>query len=590
MFKKRKRDVNKEANSKWLKFLLSLVKDYKKPIALFTVLCLIESALEFVILFLSGCVVNAIAVLAYDSLLISIILFFVVLIVQRILFCLDYHLFVTKILCKAKIQLREKITKRVFSISSQSFTNAKTGDFINRISYVVGNLFNLIWDFIEICSFSISGILFVVYIFIQNALLGLILALILVVYLILLIVRAKIVEKKRLQYEKYKDDVTSYIGEIVMSNKDIKSLNLEKELKMKSKDIFNRESKAYKRYNNFEYVTTSLLMMIYRLLLFASVLVATYLIQGGLLTIVVFLYFLVNIDKFKEFVHSVVQIVSTKSYIKVQAQRLQEIFDTDKFKLEHFGNENFDSEFKGNVTFKNVCFAYDDDKEKNVINNMSFEIPSGKSVAFVGSSGSGKSTLISLISKLYDAKSGEILLDNKNINCLSKEAIRGNLALVNQFPYIFDASIKENLHFANANATEEDIWKVLEMANLKEFVEELPDKLDTVLGENGIKLSGGQKQRLAIARAFLKQSKVIIFDESTSSLDNFAQGVVQKSIESLHGEKTIIIVAHRLSTIKNVDTIFFVEKGAIRSSGSFDYLFKNDEKFKALFMAENINE
>ncbi len=588
MFKKKNK--TNEKNTKWLKFVLSIAKDYKKPIALFVVLILLETALDFSTLFISGNVVNAITVSDYDSLLLNIILFFAVLIVQRILYFLDFFVFKIKVVCKAKIKLRERISDRVFAISSQSFTNAKTGDFINRISYGVENLFDSIWDILEVGIWSISGFLFVIYMFIQNALLGLVIAIIVILCLIILVKSTSIVEKKNKYNEHCTDEVISYVSEVVRSDKDIKSLNLDNELKKKSKEIFYRESKSFRDYTNFKSTSISTLHIIYRILLFVSILVATYLVQGELLTMTVLIYFLVNIDSLQGFVNELAKFATDKSLVKTMSQRLDEVFDTDIYKLEHFGNENFDGEFKGNVAFKNVCFAYDDSKDKNIINNMSFEIQSGKSVAFVGSSGSGKSTLISLLSKLYDATSGEVLLDNKNINTLSKDAIRCNLALVNQFPYIFDTTIKENLHLANANATEEDIWKALEMADLKDFVEQLPDKLDTVLGENGIKLSGGQKQRLAIARAFLKQSKVIIFDESTSSLDNFAQGVVQKSIESLHGKKTVIIVAHRLSTIKNVDTIFFVENGAIRNSGPFDYLFKNDEKFKALFMAENIED
>lgn len=226
--------------------------------------------------------------------------------------------------------------------------------------------------------------------------------------------------------------------------------------------------------------------------------------------------------------------------------------------------------------------------KKMVINNMSFTIPANKTVAFVGRSGSGKSTILSLIPKLYECDKGQVMIDGVDVKELSKESLRKNISLVNQFPYIFNASIKENLLMANPTATDEMLKDALQKASLLDFVNELPKGVETVVGENGIKLSGGQKQRLAIARALLKESKIIIFDESTSSLDNFAQEDVRRSIESLQGGKTIVIVAHRLSTIRNADVIFFLDKGKIVAKGTFQQLYETNELFKNMFIAENL--
>ena len=192
------------------------------------------------------------------------------------------------------------------------------------------------------------------------------------------------------------------------------------------------------------------------------------------------------------------------------------------------------------------------------------------------------------MSKMYEAESGEVLIDGVDIKQLNKETLRSTISLVNQFPYIFDMTIKENLLLAKADATDEEIWDSIKKASLEEFVESLPRGIDTKVGESGIKLSGGQKQRLAIARALLRNSNIIIFDESTSSLDNFAQEEVKKSIDGLKGKSTIVIVAHRLSTIKNVDHIFFLDNGIIVDEGTFDELFERNEKFRAMFLAENI--
>ena len=179
------------------------------------------------------------------------------------------------------------------------------------------------------------------------------------------------------------------------------------------------------------------------------------------------------------------------------------------------------------------------------------------------------------------------MIDGINVKKLSKETLRGSISLVNQFPYIFNKSIRENLKLANNDATDKMLNKALKDASLYDFVKNLKNGLDTIVGENGVKLSGGQKQRLAIARALLKESKIILFDESTSSLDNFAQEDVRKSIEKLKN-KTVVIVAHRLSTIKNADIIFFLEKGKIIAKGTFEKLFEKNKKFREMFVAENL--
>lgn len=223
-----------------------------------------------------------------------------------------------------------------------------------------------------------------------------------------------------------------------------------------------------------------------------------------------------------------------------------------------------------------------------IFDKLSFKIEPNTTVAFVGKSGSGKSTILNLMSKMYEVDGGEILIDGVNINDLDKETLRNSISLVNQFPYIFDMTIKDNLLLAKKDATDEEIESAIERASLKEFVSSLKKGVDTKVGESGIKLSGGQKQRLAIARALLRNSPIIIFDESTSSLDNFAQEDIKKSIDNLKGKSTIVIVAHRLSTIRNVDKIFFLDNGKIEDIGTFDELFENNVKFKNMFYAENL--
>ena len=337
-------------------------------------------------------------------------------------------------------------------------------------------------------------------------------------------------------------------------------------------------------------------------------------IDKGLLTLAAFMIINSNKDSLYRIIWNTGYISNAIVDIKVSCDRMFALFDEKEFITEHFGKTNLKN-IKGNIEFKNVSYSFKEyeyeDKNKDsklkkkdkkykqsfkqklisenkVFKDLSFKIKPHTTVAFVGKSGSGKSTILNLMSKMYEVDGGEVLIDGVNINKLNKKTLRNGISLVNQFPYIFDMTIKENLLLAKGDATDKEINDAIKKASLNEFVDTLPLGIDTKVGESGIKLSGGQKQRLAIARALLRKSSIIIFDESTSSLDNFAQEEVKKSIDNLKGKSTIVIVAHRLSTIKNVDTIFFLDNGEIVDSGTFDELFERNEKFKAMFLAENI--
>ena len=324
-----------------------------------------------------------------------------------------------------------------------------------------------------------------------------------------------------------------------------------------------------------------------------------FMIDLGMLTLATFMIIYVNNSKIYELVINAGVLNEIVVETNVSLDRMRSLFDNKEFECESFGNKTL-TNVQGAIEFKNASFYYDEnktecnennecDKHKNIFNNLSFKIQPHTTVAFVGRSGSGKSTILNLISKMYTVSSGEVLIDNVNINELDKQSLRNAISLVNQFPYIFDMSIKDNLLLIKEDATDEELEKVLKDSSLYEFVKSLPYGIDTKVGEGGIKLSGGQRQRLAIARALLRKSPIIIFDESTSSLDNFAQNDIKNSIDKINGQSTIIIVAHRLSTIKNVDKIFFLDEGQIVDTGTFDELFENNIELKNVFFAENLN-
>jgi len=240
---------------------------------------------------------------------------------------------------------------------------------------------------------------------------------------------------------------------------------------------------------------------------------------------------------------------------------------------------------KGAIEFKNVSFQYEN-TERRAIKNVSMEIEGECMTAFVGQSGAGKSTIINLLPRFYDIHSGNILVDGQILKDVTLTSLRKNISLVSQDVILFDDTIKNNILYANINATENEIRKACVYAAADEFIEKLPNKYETLIGENGIRLSGGQKQRLSIARAILKESPIILLDEATSSLDADSEEIVQNAITNLTKNKTTLVIAHRLSTIHNAKKIFILKNGEIVDSGNHKFLIANCEEYKSLYQKQ----
>jgi subfamily B ATP-binding cassette protein MsbA len=268
------------------------------------------------------------------------------------------------------------------------------------------------------------------------------------------------------------------------------------------------------------------------------------------------------------------------------AKRIYEIIDQ---KNEIFNDENAPSLKLKNATleFKNISFTYPDGT--HALKNLSAKIEGGKKVGLVGISGSGKTTFLNLIPRFFNLKHGTILIDDQNINNINLNSLRKEISIVSQDVILFDDTIRSNILYGNASASNDEIINACKFAAAQDFVEKLPNKYETIIGENGIKLSGGQKQRLSIARAILKDSPIILLDEATSSLDSESEAVIQKAIENLTKNKTTIIIAHRLSTIMNCDKILVFDSGQIVDEGSHEFLVKNSSIYKNLYEKQIIN-
>lgn len=239
---------------------------------------------------------------------------------------------------------------------------------------------------------------------------------------------------------------------------------------------------------------------------------------------------------------------------------------------------------KGNIVFQNVSFNYDN--KKSILSNLNLEVKEGKNLAFVGPSGGGKTTLCHLIPRFYEATEGNILVDGKNIKNVTLKSLRKNIGIVQQEVFLFGGTIKENILYGNSEANDEEIIEAAKNANIHDFIMNLPEGYDTYVGERGIKLSGGQKQRISIARVFLKNPPILILDEATSALDNATELIIQKSLEKLSRGRTTIVVAHRLSTIKNADEIIVLTNKGIEEKGSHEELINKEGIYAKLYNAQ----
>ena len=410
-------------------------------------------------------------------------------------------------------------------------------------------------------------------------------------YIVIMITTIFIVEKKRITivnqkdkaYRKEHEKLSGFVGELVHGAHDIKMLNAEKSfIKELGKRITHLNQEKYNMNSinrNYQFITGTLRDLFDAGSIFTSIL----LIAQGNLTIANALVVNNYMGNLASIVFYISEFLEKVKDFNLSSERIFSIIDSKEFPKEKFGKKQL-KKIHGDFEFKNVCFGYN--PEQLTIKNMNFKIKANSTVAFVGKSGAGKSTVFSLLCKMYDINSGDITIDGISIKELDKDSIRGNITIISQNPYIFNMSIKENLCLVKENLTDEEMIEACKTACLDEFINSLPEGYDTMIGEGGINLSGGERQRLAIARALVQKTEIILFDEATSALDNETQSSIKQAIDNMKNEYTILIIAHRLSTVINSDRILLVEDGTIVDEGTHEELLKNSKTYHQLYDAE----
>jgi len=475
------------------------------------------------------------------------------------------------------------LSKYILKINNKTLDSNSSGLFIERLTGDTSKLGDIYPTLIEYFSQLIQNIGYISAIFIVDRRVFLLIVIYMIIEFLVARKRINIRDKNQKILRKEKEKLTGFIGELVRGAKDIKMLNAEKSFTNElSKLVFDYSNKGYKtfkengKYHSFEWLLQDLYSFLVLFLLIILLSKNSITMASALIVY--------NMHRYVTWMSSFVSgIGQTVKDFNLSCTRIYNIMDDKEFPKEKFGNKHI-NKLKGDFEFKNVEFSYDN--KKQVLKDVSFKVKRNTTVGFVGKSGEGKSTIFSLLCKMYNIQKGEIFLDGININSLDKDTIRGNITIISQDPYIFNLSIKDNLKLVKENLTDEEMIEACKMACLDDYIEQLPDKYDTVVGEGGVTLSGGQRQRLAIARAFVQKTEIILFDEATSALDNETQEKINQAIKNLQKEYTILIIAHRLSTIKNCDKIFFLSKGKIVAEGKHQDLLKKSKEYNNLYEKE----
>ena len=561
-----------------LKKTWKYIKSAKMNLVGYGAVSILEAIISAILPLLSAKVILNITNEAINQLVISALVVFSI---EIILYVMYYFksFFYRRIYQKTLINIQKSLAKEILNLEIAEIDKNSSGLFIDRLNKDTQDIAGLFMEYTYWISYIITnvGVLFTVFVLNKY----------LFVYALISSIVVFIINRKRItkQYEVQKElkalqeSKTGLTSELVRGIRDIKVLNANntilKQINEKIEETTKKEVKIINIRNFYNYIennTRAISDLVF-------IIIGCFLYNKTLLTIPTFVIIYNYQSKIKNLLTGIVQLSEYNKKFSVSANRVFEVIDNVKFKKEKFGNVEI-KKLDGNIIFENVSFGYDKTK---IINDMSFEIKPNERIAFVGKSGAGKTTIFNLITRLYKSNKGKILLDGNNINDLTCSTIRDNMSIITQNPYIFNFSIKENLLMAKENATMKEIREACKMACIDDYIMSLPDKYNTMVGENGVILSGGQKQRIAIARALLMKTEIILFDEATSALDNETQSKIQEAINNLKGEYTILIVAHRLSTIIDSDRIFVVEDGKIVDSGSHRELLKKSEIYKNLY-------
>lgn len=477
--------------------------------------------------------------------------------------------------------------KKIDNLPAKAFEDIGVGEFINRLYTDPDRVMELLAKLIKLLCKALVVIAIVILAFSISWILGLE---IVIFGVSMGFISTKFFPKIKKTQESIKKESDNYVKiatENITGIREIKSLgiknNIEKNILKQLTDLFNKNKKI----RNYEVWYYGLNNLVYFLLQFIILLTAGYFFIKGHITYATFIMLEMYIWRIDEVVESISEFGVSYNKVTVSLKRIGEIVNNELYEDEKFGTKTITS-INGNIEFKDVKFKYSSD-EDYTLNGLSLKIEPHKKVAIVGRSGNGKSTIFNLLLRYFDATTGQILIDDIDIKDLTEKDLRKNISIIRQSPFLFNLSIIDNFKLVKPDITLKEIRKYCKKAYIDDYIMSLPKQYDTIIGEGGVNLSGGQKQRLAIARTLMLNTKIILFDEATSALDNESQEYIKKTIDALVKNHTVIIVAHRLSTIVDADIINVIDKGTLESYGTHIELLKKSKVYQNLYSNEFSN-
>lgn len=492
-------------------------------------------------------------------------------------------------------KLRARVTKDIRYNAVSSIMNLKTRNFdlygsgklLQVVSSDTASLSSIYANTVDVLMSMLAKVSIFIYIFIANYILGFycVLEFIIVCWVYHFRIRTRM--KDQMKLKKESDKNLGFINESIRGVRDIKNYNIQTSMMDKTNESLKTLEHADAKFGSKQYQLFRMTVITKNIMAFLFIPLALLLIHYDLTSFATAF----TIFVFRNDATSVIDwIMNTWEHIKdggIYAERIFHVIEGYQEGFETFPEkDNFEKlPEKLNIKIENVTFGYSPDD--TVLKDFNLDISYGSKVAIVGESGGGKSTILKLLNKTYDLNQGNIFIGGQNIRDFSKETLRNTITIVPQDPYIFNFSILENLKIINPKASKKQIEEACKKAQIHDFILSQHDGYDTILGEGGTRLSGGQKQRLAIARAFLKDSPILIFDETTSALDNENQNKIKEAIDNIGRNKIVIIVAHRLSTIVDADIIHFMKNGKILTSGTHNELLLTCKEYKRLYEHEN---
>lgn len=476
------------------------------------------------------------------------------------------------------------VYEKVGLLPARAFEEKSSGEFINRITNDSSTIADSFRQILRIIISLFTCAIVFIYICFNSW----IVALEIIIYLVLFyIVSHKYlpsIKEKQKEINKEKDRAVASVSESVRGIREIRALGIRKSMNDNFKNIvrniyfkINKQMITERNYNAWIYILNCTLEFV----IFTTCII---LIISGHGSFAFFMAMTYYIYRFMNTIELMMNLSTSIQKMKVSIERLSEILDNKLYNDEKFGIVS-KTDINGNIEFKNITFKYPNE-EKEIFKDFNLTIPTGKKVAIVGKSGQGKTSIFNLLLRYFDPDAGVILVDDIPIEDFTEDSLRENIAIIRQEPFIFNKTILENLKIIDPYMSLKKIRNACKLAEIDDYIMNLPNKYDTMIGEGGINLSGGQKQRLAIARALLKQSKIILFDEATSALDNENQSKIKQAINNLVKDHTIIIVAHRLSTIIDADIIYLIEDGKLIDEGTHNELIKKNKTYKKLYASE----